>query len=132
MKSQPMICVRDVERSSEFYCKVLGASSGHGGDEYDQIISDGRLILQLHHWALPDHHGILADQSIPLGNGVLLWFQTDDFQGAVDRAREAGAVFTKEPHENPLARHMEFWLRDPDGYLIVIAGPSSHAHKAGY
>ncbi len=132
MKNQTMICVRDVEKSSDYYCKILGAISGHGGDEYDQILSEGKLILQLHQWALPDHHGILADQSIPLGNGVLLWFMTDDFEAAVSRAREAGALFEMEPHENPLARHMEFWLTDPDGYRIVIAGPSAHEHKAGY
>jgi len=23
---------------------------------------------------------------------------------------------------NPNAQHLEFWLRDPDGYVVVIAG----------
>jgi hypothetical protein len=23
---------------------------------------------------------------------------------------------------NPLAHHREFWLRDPEGYIVVVAG----------
>ena len=26
------------------------------------------------------------------------------------------------PHVNPNARHRECWLRDPDGYVVVLAG----------
>jgi hypothetical protein len=28
-------------------------------------------------------------------------------------------------HTNPNARHREIWLRDPDGYLVVLAEPYS-------
>jgi catechol 2,3-dioxygenase-like lactoylglutathione lyase family enzyme len=53
---------------------------------------------------------------------VLLWFETDDFDAAVARARALGAQVLEEPHENPNAGHREIWLRDPDGYVVVIAG----------
>jgi hypothetical protein len=52
---------------------------------------------------------------------VLLWFQDDAFD-AVARARALGAEILEEPHSNPNAKHREIWLRDPDGYVVVLAG----------
>lgn len=34
------------------------------------------------------------------------------------------------PNMNPLAKHMEIWLSDPDDYRVVIAGPSDHSRQA--
>ena len=53
----------------------------------------------------------------------MLWFQVSDFDSTVNRARELGAAVIEEPHVNPAPRHREIWLRDPDGYVVVIAGP---------
>jgi hypothetical protein len=30
-----------------------------------------------------------------------------------------------EPHVNPNARRQEIWIGDPDGYVVVLAGPYS-------
>ena len=73
-----MIVVRDVPRSRDFYVTVLGAESGHGGDEYEQVVDGGEILLQLHRLDVEDHHGPLADPAAPLGNGVLLWFELAD------------------------------------------------------
>jgi hypothetical protein len=57
------------------------------------------------------------------------WFQTllgvqlDDFDAAVLRARRMGAEVVLEPHVNPAPQHRELWLRDPNGYVVVIASP---------
>lgn len=123
--NQTLICTRDVEASSRWYQGVLGAESGHGGDEYDQIVRDGELVLQLHRLEAEDHHGALADPGQPLGNGVALWFEVSDFEAAVRRIRELGATVETEPHENPNARQSEIWLTDPNGYRVVVAGPSA-------
>lgn len=123
---QPLIVVRDVPASSAWYQGVLGAQSGHGGDEYEQLVCDGELVLQLHRIDVDDHHGPIADPALPLGNGVLLWFEVADFDAAVERARRIDATVVTEPHENPNARQHEMWLRDPDGYGVVIAGPSPY------
>ena len=53
---QPLIVVRDVPASSRFYAQILDAESAHGGEEYDQLVSNGELILQLHHIDVEDHH----------------------------------------------------------------------------
>jgi hypothetical protein len=31
------------------------------------------------------------------------------------------------PHVNPAPQHREMWLRDPDGYVVVIASPDGEA-----
>lgn len=124
--NQTMIAVSDVEASSRWYQAVLGVDSGHGGDEYEQLVADGEIVLQLHHLDEPDHHGAMGDRSVPLGNGVAIWFEVDDFDAAVVRSREVGATIETEPHENPNAKQQEIWLRDPDGYRVVVAGPSAY------
>ena len=89
MKPQPLIAVRDVEASSRWYQDLLGCTSGHGGAEYEQLVDPaGTLILQLHAWGAHEHPH-MGDPAIrPHGNGVLLWFQIDDFDAAVGRARD--------------------------------------------
>ncbi len=123
---QPLIVVRDVPRSRDFYLAVLGAESGHGGDEYEQVVDGGEILLQLHRLDVEDHHGPLADPDVPLGNGALLWFEVADFDGAVERARAHGAGVEQDVHVNPNAKQRELWLRDPDGYHVVLAGPSEY------
>ena len=131
MKPQPLIAVRDVPASSRWYPRLLGAASGHGGDDYEQIVdAAGAMVLQLHAWDAHAHPH-LGDPARPLGNGVLLWFQVEDFDAALGRARELGAPVLEGPQFNPNARHQEIWLRDPDGYVVVLAGPSDFSRGSG-
>jgi catechol 2,3-dioxygenase-like lactoylglutathione lyase family enzyme len=125
-----MVVVRDVPASRRFYLQALDAESGHGGDEYEQIVSDGEILLQLHRIDVEDHHGPLADPDQPLGNGVLLWFEVADFDATVERVRASGAQVVTDVHTNPNARQQEIWVRDPDGYLVVFAGPSDYRLRA--
>ncbi|MBI4664221.1 MAG: hypothetical protein HY735_35955 [Verrucomicrobia bacterium] len=62
----------------------------------------------------------------PYGNGVLLWFGLDDFDAAVARAEEMKAEVIKPRHRSENA-HWECWLRDPEGYAIVLASPLGSA-----
>lgn len=127
---QPMIAVRDVPASSRFYAMILQAEASHGGEEYEQLVSGGELVLQLHDIDVEHHHGMLADRDVPLGNGALLWFEVSDFDAAVERAKSVGAVIERDVHVNPNAKQSEIWLRDPDGYLVVLAGPSEYRPRA--
>lgn len=121
--AQPLIYVRDVPASSKWYCTVLGATSGHGGDEYERVAVGDSFILQLHSWKEEHHHGTPGDATKPVGNGLLLWFAVDDFDAAVKRITKLGATVHTKPHVNPNAQQWEMWLHDPDGYVVVIAGP---------
>ena len=129
MRPQPMLVVHDVEVSGRFYRRLLGAAGDHGGEEYERLVDgDGRLIMQLHAFAVEHHHGPLADpDDRPYGNGVLVWFEVDDFDDAVARAAELGTEIVRAPHRNPNPAHREIWLRDLDGYLVVLASPDGES-----
>ena|SRR5689334_3908751 len=122
IQSQPLIAVHDVEASSRWYQAVLGSASGHGGREYERIVCENRLILQLHAWDAHDHPHMGDPHVGHLGNGMLLWFEVEDFDAAMNRIRDVGAEILEGPHVNASARHREIWLRDLDGYVVVIAG----------
>ena len=127
LQLQPLICVRDVEASSRWYQRLLGCQSGHGGRDYERLVLGERLILQLHQWEVEHQHGRLGDpDDRPYGNGVLLWFELDDFDAAVLRAEEMKAEILKPRHRSENA-HYECWLRDPDGYTLVLASPHGSA-----
>lgn len=46
-----------------------------------------------------------------------------DLDDAVRRARSLLAKFVEEPHVNPQTQYKAIWIRDPDGFVIVLAGP---------
>jgi catechol 2,3-dioxygenase-like lactoylglutathione lyase family enzyme len=122
MQPQPLIAVRDVEASSRWYQRLLACRSGHGGAEYERLVDQhDRLILQLHDWDAHEHPHMGNPAAKPYGNGVLLWFQIEDFAAAVERARALSAEILEGPRVNPNANHREIWLRDPDGYVVVLA-----------
>lgn len=122
MRPQPLIAVGDVETSSRWYRELLGCRSAHGGREYERLVdADGGLVMQLHAWDAHDHPHMGNPAISSRGNGVLLWFQVDDFDAAVARAQALGAEICEGPHPNPSANHREVWLRDPDGYVVVLA-----------
>lgn len=118
---RPLIAVSDVDASRRWYAALLGVESGHGGDEYEQLLADGEPVLQLHRRDVAHHHGELAADGVPLGNGVAVWFAVSDLDGAVARGREHGVAVVTDVHVNPNAGQREWWLRDPDGYLVVVA-----------
>lgn len=128
MKIEPMLVVKSVSASSQFYQSALGLESAHGGDEFEMLMHDGKLVLQLHHQE-PDEHTGLWEAGVAPGNGVALWFRTVDFEGAVAMIRQASATIVAEPHVNPNAQQHEIWFRDPDGYLVVVSNNFGDARK---
>jgi catechol 2,3-dioxygenase-like lactoylglutathione lyase family enzyme len=130
VEAQPLIAVRDVRASSRWYAELLGADSlsDHSHrDVYDRIWRSGRLLLQLHAWDAEDHPNLVNADTAPPGHGVVLWFQVDDFDSAVERARRLRVEIIEEPHVNPAPQHREIWLRDPDGYVVVVASPDGES-----
>lgn len=130
VESQPLIAVRDVRASSRWYAELLGADAlpDHPHrDTYDRIWRAGRLLLQLHAWDEEEHPNLVNRDAAPVGHGVVLWFQVVDFDAAVTRARHLSAEVIEEPHINPAPQHREIWLRDPDGYVVVLASPDGES-----
>lgn len=123
MRPQPLIALTDVEAGSRWFQKILGLRSGHGGGEYEMLMDGDGMVAQLHHWDADDHPH-LGDQTNPSrGNGVLLWFRTDDFDDVLQRIEVAEATILDGPLFNTNAQQREVWLLGPEGYRVVVAGP---------
>ena len=122
-QSQPFISVQSVKKSSQWYQKVLGCESGHGGDEYERLVEGDRILLQLHAWDLDhDHHSYMGKKSIKSrGNGVVLWFMVNDFDARVKAIKKLNAKILEDVAINPNAQHREICLQDPDGYVVILA-----------
>ncbi len=122
MNPQPLISVRDVEKSSQWYQATLGFESGHGGTEYEQLVCAEKMVMQLHLWDEHEHPYLGDSSNSSVGNGVAIWFQTDDFDGALERIYSSKATILEGPMINENAQHREIWMHDPDGYVVVVAG----------
>jgi hypothetical protein len=76
-----------------------------------------------HRWDVDHHHAPLGDPQLrPYGNGVVLWFELDDFDDAVSRARAMNGQTLKAPRRSENG-NWEYWLRDPTGYTVVLTSP---------
>lgn len=125
MRPQPMIVLQDVEAGSRWFQEVLGLRSGHGGAEYEMLMEGegDEMVAQLHCWEAHEHPHLGNPDDPSRGNGVLLWFATDDFDGLVERVNAANARILEGPLYNPNGRQKEIWLEGPEGYRVVVAGP---------
>jgi catechol 2,3-dioxygenase-like lactoylglutathione lyase family enzyme len=128
MRSQPLIAVSDVELSSRWYQRLLGCTSAHGGAEYERLVSNGNLVLQLHRFGMEHDHGPIGNPADkPYGNGVLLWFEVDDFDAAMERVAALNPPIVLPRRRHAGAMHWECWLRDPDDYTVVLSSPDGSA-----
>ena len=121
-----IIGVADVAHSFAWYQSLFGQSATHPAhDNFGQILdTDGTVLLCLHKWGAHEHPPLASpDRSMP-GNGLLLFFRVDDFAEALPRARGLVPALEEEPHVNPNTGTMEFALRDPDGYYVMISAQS--------
>jgi catechol 2,3-dioxygenase-like lactoylglutathione lyase family enzyme len=118
-----IIGVRDVALSFGWYQTLLGLAPGVPAHSYFGQLLDasGAVLLCLHEWGVEDHPTITSPDTATPGNGLILFFRVDDFDAALARARAAGARFEEEPNLSPNTGTMEFALRDPDGYYVMIS-----------
>ena len=121
MDLTPMLVVKDVAASSEWYRRLLELESAHGGDEFEMLMSEGgELLLMLHH-AEHDEHPGLETPDARAGTGVLLYVSVSNLNEVFARAQDMGVEVLAEPEYNPKAHAVEFTARDPDGYLLAVS-----------
>jgi catechol 2,3-dioxygenase-like lactoylglutathione lyase family enzyme len=118
-----IIGVEDVARSFEWYQMLFGQPPTRPAhDDFGQLCdADGTVLLCLHQWGVEEHPPLMSPGHGTPGNGLLLFFRVDDFDAALKRARALVARFEEEPHVNPNTGTMEFALRDPDGYYVMVS-----------
>jgi catechol 2,3-dioxygenase-like lactoylglutathione lyase family enzyme len=122
-----IIGVGDVARSFKWYQSLFGQpETAPAHDYFGQIRdSDGTVLLCLHQWGAHEHPSLTSPDHGKPGNGLLLFFRVDDFDMALSRARALVTRLEDEPHVNPRTGTMEFALRDPDGYYVMISALST-------
>ena len=118
-----IIAVADVPASFKWYQSLLGLpETAPAHDYFGQILdSDGTVLLCLHEWGAHEHPSLTSSEHAQPGNGLLLFFRVDDFDLALARARTLVPKLDEEPNLNPNTGTMEFALRDPDGYYVMIS-----------
>jgi catechol 2,3-dioxygenase-like lactoylglutathione lyase family enzyme len=116
----PIIAVKDIEASSNWYRKIFGFRNNHGGDHFSVLVSDDEeIILCLHKWN-EHNHPTMTDPGITPGNGLLLYFRTESMSNIYQNALEAGCVIEQDIHLNKNSLRKEFSFRDPDGYYLTV------------
>jgi predicted enzyme related to lactoylglutathione lyase len=119
-KIDPILAVKDVEASSKWYQSIFGWRSMHGGKEFDILVSEkDEILLCLHKWG--EHgHPTMIDPDITPGNGLILYFRTENMNTVRQNVKKIGGLVEEDIHLNPNSTKMEFSLRDPDGYYLTI------------
>jgi predicted enzyme related to lactoylglutathione lyase len=119
-KIDPIIAVKDVEASSKWYQSVFGCRSMHGGKEFDILVSENdEILICLHKWGEHDHP-TMKNPTITPGNGLILYFRTENMNGIRQNVEKTGGHIEEDIHLNPNSTKKEFSLRDPDGYYLTI------------
>jgi len=121
-----MIRVLDLDKSLDFYTRVLGMKllrkSDYPGGRFTNAFvgygeaGDGQAALELtHNW----------DQEEPYerGNG---WghiaLRVGDIYATAERIKAHGVEFTKEPSPMKHGTRVIAFIKDPDGYAIELVG----------
>lgn len=120
MRLDPIIAVRDVETSTKWYQQIFELQNDHGGDHFSVLVSaDNEIILCLHKWG--EHgHPTMKDPDVTPGNGLLLYFRTENMNKIYENVLKAGCVIEQDIRLNRNSRRKEFSIRDPDGYFLTV------------
>lgn len=120
VKTETIIAVESVPKSSEFYQKLLGCRGEHGGDSFEILTSGTNVVLCLHKWGEPDHPSMTR----PIkenGNGLILFFRVENLNEIFENAKTLEAHIEKEIHYNEYSLKHQFALRDLDGYYLIVS-----------
>lgn len=118
-----IIGVADVARSFAWYQSLFGQDkTAPAHDYFGQILdTDGTVLICFHQWGAHEHPSLASPARAQPGNGLLLFFRVDDFDQALLRARTLVPELDEEPQLNPATGTLEFALRDPDGYYVMVS-----------
>lgn len=121
IRPEIIIAVKDVEKSSQWYQRLLGCEGRHGGPTFEILADpeDDTVVLCLHKWGAHEHP-TMTNAAITPGNGLILFFRVTAFETAWEKAQELKAVVAEPPHVNNNSGRNEFSLRDPDGYYVSV------------
>lgn len=119
--TDPIIAVKNVEISAKWYQSVFECKNSHGGTDFAVLVSkNNEVLLCLHKWG-EHEHPTMINPSLMSGNGLILYFRTEDMNLIRQNIETLGYPLEEEVHLNPNSTKMEFSVRDPDGYYLIIS-----------
>ncbi len=104
-----ILLVSDMNRSVQFYRETLNLPLKKESDEWTEFFNK-ETVLALH----PVKH----KESLKSGQHILLGFSASDFDNTINKLKDKGVVFFKNPKEEGFGKHAI--IEDPDGHLISI------------
>lgn len=121
IRTETIIGVNNIEKSSNWYQRLLGCKSNHGGDTFEILADqDDTVILCLHKWE-EHNHPTLSTPKMVAGNGLILYFRVDNLDEIWENAKRLSAEIEEQPHLNQNSGKEEFSIRDLDNYFITIS-----------
>ncbi len=121
IRTETIIGVDNVEKSSIWYQNLLGCKSHHSGDKFEILADqDDTVILCLHKWE-EHNHPTLSNPKITVGNGLILYFRVDNLSDLWQNAKRLNVKIEEEPHLNENSGKEEFSIRDLDNYYLIIS-----------
>ncbi len=121
IKIDPIIAVKDINASSEWYQSVFNCKRAHEGNDFAVLQDENdEVLICLHKWG-EHEHPTMINPDIPNGNGLILYYKTDKLDSIRDNIGKIGHLIEKDIHLNPNSRKKEFSIRDIDGYYWTIS-----------
>ena len=122
----PLLAVRDMKKTIDFYTKSLGfelktAFPSPDNPEYADLAKDGMVMM----FIPAKNHGI--DDKEKFGIGLYLYLQIDgDIDKYYQELKQKGVKIAVEIKDEPFGIR-DFTVEDPDGYKLTFNQPSKMA-----
>jgi len=117
-----ILLVSDMNKSVQFYRETLNLPLKKESDEWTEFFNK-ETVLALH----PAKH----KENLKSGQHILLGFSASDFDDTVNKLKEKGVVFFKNPKEEGFGKHAI--IEDPDGHLIsIVKLKSTQSEEDGF
>ena len=113
------LTVADVQRSAEFYLRILGGTIVRGGEPTIIHIANSWLILNVGGGPTDDKPTVTLRVPESLNEvSSFLNIRVADIRATYDEWRSKGAHFLTEPKDHGV--EIRCYMRDPDNYLIEV------------
>lgn len=125
MSTVPMICVKDVEKTSKLLQSLFSWKSSHGGKEFDDLVDDeDRSVLWLHHLSSHDHPRFKDVEQKSKGVGLAIYVVVPDIDKVYSSTKQRKLKVVEELATNQNAGFREFTLQITDGYMFSVCEKS--------
>lgn len=121
IKIDPIIAVKNVNKSAKWYQSAFGCKRAHGGNNFAVIVDENNeILICLHKWG-EHEHPTMKNPNITPGNGLILYYKTDNLKEIRQNIEELKHPVEEDIHINPNSTKKEFSFRDIDGYYWTIS-----------